>query len=239
VPDLLPEESPAPEAAVIRPKWGDLAKASYEAPAPVAAIAAAAAAPEPPKAASGTRRWRLFGPRKDEPPKPVEANPLTASCEYIQKDRRLADFRMIDLDGRPVALHDMDADLVLLDFWGSWCGPCINSIPKLIELQNLYPGRTLKVVGIAYEQDDDLGDRVQSARKAASQLGIPYTVLLGEADDKPCPLKAALHVQVYPTMILLDRQGNILWRDQGVGPNTFARLERILATRAGQDVARR
>jgi thiol-disulfide isomerase/thioredoxin len=236
VPDLLPEESPAPETTMTRPKWGDLAKTAYEAPMPAAPLVSA----EQPKAASPSKRWWPFGPKAaDEAPKPVKANPLTATCQYIQKDRRLTDFQMVDLDGNPVALHDMDAELVLLDFWGSWCGPCINSIPRLIELQNRYPGRKLKVVGIAYEQDDELAQRVQNARQAASQLGIPYTVLLGEADGKACPLKAALHVQVYPTMILLDRQGNILWRDQGVGPNTFARLERIVATRAGQEIARR
>jgi thiol-disulfide isomerase/thioredoxin len=166
-------------------------------------------------------------------------NPLAASCEYIAKDRRLVDFQMVDLAGKPVSFQDMGADLVLLDFWGSWCGPCLNSIPKLIELQKLYPEKSFKIVGIAYEQDDRLEDRARKARAASAQLGIPYTVLLGEADGKPCPLKEALHVQVYPTMVLVDRQGNLVWRDQGVGPNTFARLERILATRAGQEIARR
>jgi thiol-disulfide isomerase/thioredoxin len=241
VPDLLPEESPAPEAAVTRPKWGDLARVSRQEPAPPALAVASATPPpvETPKPASTTRKWRLFGSKSVETPKPVADNSLTASCEYIPKDRRLVDFRMVDLNGAPVTFHDLGADLVLLDFWGSWCGPCVNSIPKLVELQKQYPERTFKVVGIAYEQDDNLAERVQKARQATSQLGIPYTVLLGEADGKPCPLKEALHVQVYPTMILVDRQGNLVWRDQGVGPNTFSRLERILATRSEQQIARR
>jgi thiol-disulfide isomerase/thioredoxin len=237
VPDLLPEEAPAPEAALTRPKWGDLAQASFTPEA--SQVAPVAALEEKPKAAK-KKRWFFQTKAADPAPAPEMAtSPLRASCEYVPKDRRLVDFRLADLDGRPVSFHDLGADLVLLDFWGTWCGPCLNSIPKLIELQNLYPESKFKVVGIAYEQDDSLADRVKSVRKTAAELGIPYTVLLGEADGKPCPLKEALHVQVYPTMILVDRQGNLVWRDQGVGPNTFARLERILASRAGQEIARR
>ena len=52
---------------------------------------------------------------------------------------------------------------------------------------------------------------------------------LGGQDDSS-PLQAALHIQAYPTIDLLDRNGRVLWRDQGATPTTFSRLDRVLAS---------
>ncbi len=46
--------------------------------------------------------------------------------------------------------------------------------------------------------------------------------------DEPCPLQEALQIQFYPTMILLDRQGQILWREQGATETTIFRIERAI-----------
>lgn len=166
--------------------------------------------------------------------KPAPAGPtapVRAACRYDARHRRLSDFTLPNLDGDPLRFRELDADFVLLDFWGTWCGPCIQSIPHLVELQNRYGPERLKVVGIAYEHGEP-GERAHNLAAAARKLNINYPVLVGEADGEPCPLRAAFHVQVYPTMVLLDREGNVLWRDQGATPVTLARLDRILATKA-------
>ena len=77
-------------------------------------------------------------------------------------------------------------------------------------------------VGAIASRDGEL------ARATAERLGINYPLLLSSTED-PCPLQEALHVQAYPTMILVDRQGQILWRDQGSTPITLARLDRVIA----------
>lgn len=160
-------------------------------------------------------------------------------CHYDAKDRRIRDFLLPDLEGRPVQFSDLDADLVLIDFWGTWCEPCVKSIPHLVELQErLGPGR-LKVVGIACEKGDGKGSAANVA-KTVECLGINYPILLSSMEG-PCPLQEALHVQAYPTMILVDRQGRILWRDQGSAPITLARLDRVIAssTTGNSEVVRR
>ena len=53
--------------------------------------------------------------------------------------------------------------------------------------------------------------------------------MLLSRNDGSCPLQSALHVQAFPTMVLLDREGRVLWRDQGATPATLARLDRFLA----------
>jgi thiol-disulfide isomerase/thioredoxin len=159
------------------------------------------------------------------PKKPVP--PGAAVCDYDERHRRIIDFRLPDLDGKPVNFKDLDADLVLLDFWGTWCKPCLRSTPHLVELQQRMEGKKLKIVGIACEQDEP---KVAAARVAetAKKLNINYPILLSR-NDGSCPLQEALHISAFPTMILVDREGRVLWRDQGATSATLARLDRILA----------
>jgi thiol-disulfide isomerase/thioredoxin len=160
-------------------------------------------------------------------PKVATAARVEPTCDYDERHRRILDFRLPGLDGKPVRFRDLDADLVLLDFWGTWCEPCLRSTPHLIELQQRTEGKRLTVVGIACEQD---GPEKSAPRVAAAarKLNINYPLLLSR-NDGSCPLQEALHVSALPTMVLVDRQGRVLWRDQGATPATLARLDRILA----------
>jgi thiol-disulfide isomerase/thioredoxin len=165
---------------------------------------------------------------------------VRAACRFDNRSRRLVDFELPDLDGRPVRFRDIDADYILLDFWGTWCGPCRKAIPHLVGIQSRYDPQRLRVVGVAYEQGPPEA-RVETVRDAAERLGINYPLLIAEQDGRPCPLAEALRVQAYPTMVLLDRHGRVLWRDTGANPATLAKLDRVVAanTRATAGVVRR
>jgi thiol-disulfide isomerase/thioredoxin len=168
---------------------------------------------------------------------PRPADDGKAYCHFDSKHRRIEDFRLPDLQGKPTRFQDLDADLVLIDFWGTWCQPCVQSIPHLVELQKRYGSQRLKVLGIACEQGDPK-DRPAKVAKEARRLGINYPLLLSGMDGD-CPLQQALHIQAYPTLILVDRQGRIVWRDQGATPTTLARLDRFLASATPADAPRR
>jgi thiol-disulfide isomerase/thioredoxin len=153
-------------------------------------------------------------------------------CDYDDRHRKLNDFQLPDLDGKPLRFKDIDADLVLIDFWGTWCTPCIGAIPHLVELQDRLKDKKVVVLGIACERD---GGEAAAARVAdtARRLNINYPILLSK-NDGSCPLQEALHIQAFPTMLLVDRQGRVLWRDQGATPATLARLDRVLSDSFGK-----
>ena len=91
------------------------------------------------------------------------------------------------------------------------------------------------MIGIACEKGATLQDRRASASKAIKELGINYPVLLSSKDGS-CPLQQALQIQFYPTMILLDRDGKLLAREQGATEVTMARMDRaITAALRGHD----
>jgi thiol-disulfide isomerase/thioredoxin len=150
-------------------------------------------------------------------------------CRFDPSERRLVDFQLPGLDGKMISLHDIDADVILLDFWGSWCAPCRTSIPHLEELQTKMSGKRFQVVGIACERGTSLQDRRSSAGKAIHDLGITYPVLLSSKDGS-CPVQQALQIQFYPTMVLVDRDGRLLAREQGATEVTMARMDRAIAS---------
>ena len=157
---------------------------------------------------------------------PALRDDATAHCDYDARHRKINDFRLPDLQGRPVRFKDIDADLVLLDFWGTWCWPCLKSIPDLVALQAKYPGKKLQVVGVACEQGE-FNEASRNVAAAAERLKINYPILLSK-NDGSCPLQDAFRIGAFPTLILVDREGQVIWRDQGITPASFARLERLV-----------
>jgi thiol-disulfide isomerase/thioredoxin len=149
-------------------------------------------------------------------------------CRIDPTDRRLVELRLPNLDGNVVSIKDLDADLILLDFWGSWCKECRRSIPHLAELQSRYGDKRLRVIGVACERGSSLKDRQSSAAQAARGLKIDYPVLISNMDGT-CPVQKGMQIQFYPTMVLVDRSGRIIHREQGATDATLARIDRSVA----------
>lgn len=228
-PAETPASPPSPDgggAEKRRPTWGQVVTAVSTPRDPAVTEAADRKTAEP------ARARRALAVRPEAPARPGRALKAVKTafdkpeCEYDDRLRQIIDFRLPDLNGNSVRFRDLDADLVLIDFWGTWCQPCLRSIPHLVNLQERM-GARLAVVGVACESDSP---RASSAKvtETVRRLNVNYPVLLSR-NDGSCPLQEALHISAFPTMILVDRQGRVLWRDQGATPATLARLDRMLA----------
>lgn len=143
---------------------------------------------------------------------------------------RVLDFSLTDLNGRPFQLNELRGKVVLIDFWGTWCPHCMRGIPHLVDLQRRFGQHGLEVVGIAYEDDKlSLAQKIEKVNFVRQRQGINYKVLLGAGDD--CPVLAKLDVQKFPSLILVDETGHIVWRGEGMTAQNKARLEAELRKR--------
>ncbi len=177
------------------------------------------------------RRVRpLAGPTmaKERPAPLTGAKATGPVCRLDPGRRRVVELRLQGLDGKMVSLRDIDADVILLDFWGSWCRECRKSIEHHRELQEQLGGRSVQVIGIACEKGPTLEARRDAAAAAAGKLGINYPVLVTTMDGA-CPVQQALQVQFYPSMVLVDREGRILQFEQGATDTTLGRIDRTIA----------
>ena len=120
------------------------------------------------------------------------------------------DFRLTDLDGKPVALADVKGEITIVDFWGTWCLPCRKQIPHLVELARIYQEKGLRVVGLACEPEPLEAAR-KTVRAFVNSHGIHYPCLLAsdETTDKVSGF------QGYPTTLFLDRAGKVRLRMTG------------------------
>jgi hypothetical protein len=92
----------------------------------------------------------------------------------------------------------------------------------LTELHRRYGPQGLEVVGISYD-DGPVERQVQTLAYVRQRHGIGYRLILGGGDD--CPVLRDLGVKSFPTLILLDRDGTILWRGEGLTSQNEQRLE--------------
>jgi thiol-disulfide isomerase/thioredoxin len=87
-----------------------------------------------------------------------------------------ADTVLQDLDGKPHHFADWHGKLLLLNFWATWCSPCLDEIPELIKAQQKYSDRGLQIVGPAVDDAD-------AVRKMQSKMGMSYPVLVGTPEQ--------------------------------------------------------
>lgn len=129
------------------------------------------------------------------------------------------------LDGAPVTLASLRGQVVLLNVWATWCGPCREEIPFLSDLSRAEAARGLKVVGVSI---DTRGDRGKVA-DAVDQLGMSYDIWL-DPDDR---ISSLFHASGVPASMLIDREGVLRWRHVGVvretTPGFRQALEKALA----------
>lgn len=81
-----------------------------------------------------------------------------------------------DLDGQRHHFADWHGKLLLVNFWATWCGPCLDEIPELIKAQQKYAARGLQIIGPAVDDAD-------SVRKMQGKLGMSYPILIGTPDE--------------------------------------------------------
>jgi peroxiredoxin len=125
-------------------------------------------------------------------------------------------FELPDLNGGRVSLASLAGKVVILDFWATWCGPCIQEIPDYKEFWRKNQPRGIEVIGVVMDSGspDEIQDFVREHR-------IPYRQLLGDEE-----MAEAFGVdQGYPTTFVIDRQGVIRAKTLGSPPAKFRRLQ--------------
>jgi len=133
------------------------------------------------------------------------------------------------LDGAPVRLADFKGRVVVLNFWATWCAPCIIEMPSLDRLQAALGDRGLAVLAVSIDRG---GAKV--IRPFAKRLGLEH---LGLYHDDMGALFRAFGVTGLPTTFLIERQGDIVGAYPGAaewdGPEARALIEYYLDRPAG------
>jgi peroxiredoxin len=133
----------------------------------------------------------------------VEADKLLFEMENLNVGKVAPDLTGTDLDGKPFKLSDHRGKVVVLHFWGSWCGPCLAEAPHFRKLLRLHTGRPFAVVGV------DADNAPEAGRAAVEKHGLPGRNLF---DGRDGPAATRWNVKAWPTLYLLDARGVIRYK---------------------------
>jgi thiol-disulfide isomerase/thioredoxin len=121
--------------------------------------------------------------------------------------------------GGPIALADLRGQVVLVDFWATWCGPCEATLPMQKRLYEKYAAQGFTLWSVNEDQGKDAAAR---AARYARDKGLPFPVV----HDAGGVAAELYKVDVYPTMLLIDRGGTI--RQVHLGVPSVSMLEDAL-----------
>jgi thiol-disulfide isomerase/thioredoxin len=126
----------------------------------------------------------------------------------------------VTLDGRRVALSDYKGKVVLVDFWATWCGPCVKELPNVYENYLKYHSMGFEVLAISLDRD------MSDLQRFLVEKNPPWTVLADAHPSNPQSMASKYGIRAIPTMLLIGKDGRVLDANCR-GPSLGAKLAEI------------
>ena len=139
----------------------------------------------------------------------IIANPVRARTPFTPG------FSFRTRENETISNTSLRGKVVLLDFWGTWCPPCRESVPMLKNVQKKYAAKSFQLVGISSDDDEDVWKTFVQAQH----------MNWSEYLDSSSELQEAFKIDSFPTYIVVDKDGVIRFRQSGLGQDTQNDLE--------------
>jgi peroxiredoxin len=117
-------------------------------------------------------------------------------------------FTLTSRTGEPVSLADLEGEVVMVNFWATWCGPCRQEMPHLEALHQRYSDLGFTLLGVNVEEDSSLSD------KFLAETPVSFPILFDPEND----VSKLYDVVAMPSTVMIDRNGNMRYIHHGYKP---------------------
>jgi thiol-disulfide isomerase/thioredoxin len=139
---------------------------------------------------------------------------VSALAAFADTGEPAPPFSLQTLDGKTVTRDSLKGKVVLLDFWATWCIPCIKALPELKDLRQKNAGQPLVIVSVSVDDDK------KTVQDFTSRNGMDWL----QAWDGEMKAVSVFRVDSFPSYVLLDTEGRIAYRHRGWSPRSAAAL---------------
>jgi peroxiredoxin len=149
---------------------------------------------------------------------------LEMARQMIKNPRRARenyapDFAFVSSEGEHIALEDLRGKVVLIDFWGTWCPPCVESVPELRNLYKRYSKEgTFVIIGISSDDDEE----------EWREFTLKNKMIWPQYRDKDHRILRAFGIRAFPTYILIDHEGIVRFSSVGLSWQRTANLNEAI-----------
>lgn len=112
------------------------------------------------------------------------------------------EFAMMDLEGNVRNIKDWDGQVVLLNFWATWCPPCLEEIPGFIEIQQQLDNHGFQIIGVAVDDEENV-------RAFAEEMAMNYPILAGEMEAIELSQRYGNTIGGLPFSAIIDKNGKV------------------------------
>ena len=141
---------------------------------------------------------------------------MATAVEATQISGPAHDFTLKSYSGKNLKLSEYRGNVVLINFWASWCGPCRQEMPLLEKLHQQYSPYGFTILGVNVEEDST------AAKKLLKDIKVTFPILF----DSRNSVSKAYNVMAMPTTVMIDRDGNMRYLHKGYKPGDEANYKK-------------
>lgn len=152
--------------------------------------------------------YNRMGEKAKTSPKGIELKENIAKMKALAPGSKAPEFTLPTTTGdEQLSLKSLQGHIVILDFWASWCAPCIAEMPTVKEIYAKYKDKGLKVVGISMDNSK------AAWMKSIDKIQIPWLHVSSLKGMKRCPVAELYQVYAIPKLYIIDKEGKIVDKD--------------------------